>query len=149
MIYFSQLDPNWATAPLGKTKFLIGRWGCLETCVTMAFNWLYSSTATPATMEPKLTFLPTGDLDWKSLGNVGMKLISRIRGREDQAVIMEALKHPRKVCFLQVNKAHWLFLIGRKLPILGYRVVDPLTGKPCYTSKYNNNITGSAVVTEL
>jgi hypothetical protein len=49
---------------------------------------------------------------------------------------------------LQVNNNHWVWLIGRYIPLLGYRIADPMTGGKAYSSRYKT-ITGHAVIAKV
>jgi len=108
----------------------------------MAYDWFYGDNKTPDWMADQLKYLD-GMVIWSSMPK--MKLVARIRYRDDNA-IREALANPNECCLVEVNHSHWLFVIGRYIPWLGYRVVDPWNGQIVYTNKYQNNITGVVVV---
>lgn len=148
MLTFSQQDPRWAKQKLGKSNCTIGRYGCTTTDICMGYDWFYNSRMTPNQCAEKLNYTKDGLILWESLKNIKLKLISRLRYRNDKA-IQDALKNPDLISILEVNSNHWLFLIGRKLPILGYKVVDPWDGKIKYTNAYRNNITGCAIISKL
>jgi len=110
----------------------------------MFYDWAFNKNVRPDWVASKLKF-SKGFLLWNSISNIGLKFVYRYYSRNDNR-IKQALNSANEGCLLEVNKNHWLFLIGRKLPILGWKVADPWTGKSCYTKKYNNNITGFAVI---
>jgi hypothetical protein len=130
---------------LGKTKFTIARWGCLDTVMTEIYDYLYGDKMTPDVMAQKLVFNENGDLVWSSLSNVDLKLISRVR-YYNKAGIDKALKDPDQYIALQVNNNHWVWVIGRYLPFLGYKIADSWLGDKSYTNRYKNNITGYALI---
>ena len=142
-----QQDKRWASKFLGKTKYNLGRWGCTTTGITQGYNLLFGKQKTPANVAQILDYTPEGYILWKSLQKLNLRLTERFYGRKDVS-IMEGLKNPNKFVLLQVNNNHWVFLMGRWIPILGYRIADPWKGDTCYTNRYKNNITGGAVITK-
>jgi hypothetical protein len=148
MVIFNQQDSRWAKETLGNTVYTIGRWGCLNTVLTMVYNQIFNSRMTPLQCAKKLQFTPDGMLKWESLKEINLKLVSRIRVRND-VMIKNALNSPKDYVALQVNNNHWVWLIGRYIPILGYRIADPWTGTACYTNRYKNNITGFALISNI
>lgn len=145
---FSQQDPRWAKMKLGESPCTVGRYGCTSVCITIGRNWLLKGDLNPGQIIPKLSYTKDGLILWGSLAKIGLKLNLRAYTRND-STIQKALEAENAVCLLEVNHNHWLFLIGRKLPFLGYRVIDPWRGDKCYTSRYGNNITGFAVISRL
>lgn len=143
MITFSQQDSRWSNLKFGG-GYSIGRYGCVITDLAMIRDWFYNFDSNPIWVSQQLSY-SNGLVIWSSLPKVGLSLVRRVYGRND-TIIKSALAAPDQCCILQVNNNHWLFLIGRQLPVLGYRVVDPWTGQICYTNKYGNNITGCAVI---
>jgi len=142
MIFNQQLIRGY----LGKSRYTIARWGCLDTVVTMIYDYIYGLKMTPDQMAQRLEFNVDGELLWYSLKNVNLKLKSRVRTyRKD--LIDQAFKNPSDYIAFQVNNNHWVWVIGRYIPVLGYRIVDPLHGDKTYTNRYKNNITGHAVIT--
>lgn len=139
---FSQQDPRWASYKY-TNGYTIGRWGCLVTVLSMARNWFYNKQDNPVWTASHLKYTAEGYLLWGSLPDAGLKLIWRYYTRNEQA-INEALAAPDKCVALQVNSNHWVWAIGRKLPLLGYKIVDPWDGRIKYTNFYRDNITGSA-----
>ena len=145
MITISQQDSRWAKETLGNTPYTIGRWGCLMTVLTMIRNEIFKSVMTPTQAAKKLQFTPGGLVIWSSLKDINLKLVNRMGFRHD-VIIQAAYRSKDQYVALQVNNNHWVWLIGRRLPFLGYRIVDPWTGSICYTNRYHDNITGFAVV---
>jgi hypothetical protein len=148
MTIFKQGDPRWGSVTMGKSGVTLARAGCTTTDIAMAYNWFYGSSMTPGQCAGKLNYNNAGEIIWNSLVNIKMKLVSRIYGK-NEIEINKALANPNEVCILQVNGNHWLFLIGRKIPLLGYKVSDPLYGDACYTSRYKSNITGCAILAKI
>jgi len=143
MVIFNQ--QNYPKSYLGNTKFTLARWGCLDTVITMIYDFINGKEMTPDTMAMKLSFLDTGDLVWGSLSKVGLKLKSRVRTYRKDLIDL-SYKNPDEFIALQVKGSHWVWVIGRYIPILGYKIVDPLGGKKRYTNYYENKITGHAVI---
>jgi len=146
MLIFSQQDGRWASA-IYNGHYSIGRYGCLITCVTMVDDWLFSANRDPLWVASMLAY-SNGLLIWGSLAKIQMKLVQRVYVRND-AIISNALADPSTCVVLQVNSNHWVFAIGRKIPVLGYRIADPWDGRIKYTNAYRNNITGCAVLAKL
>jgi hypothetical protein len=145
MTIFNQQDARWAKEILGNTPYTIGRWGCLTTVLTMIHNEIKGSVMTPLQCAKLLKFTPDGLVIWSSLKEIDLKLVNRMKFRHD-VIIQSALNSKDDYVALQVNNNHWVWLIGRYIPILGYRIVDPWTGTKCYTNRYKNNITGCAII---
>jgi len=131
---------------LGKTKYTIARWGCLTVCVTMIYDYLFNKQTTPDTMAQKLEYNINGNLLWYSLKNIGLKLVTRVR-YFNKSIIDAAVKNPNQFIALEVNSCHWVWVIGRYIPVLGYRIVDPLRGDKAYSSRYRS-ITGFAIISK-
>jgi hypothetical protein len=148
MLIFKQSDVRWGKTTLGKSTATLARYGCTTCEITTGYDWFYNASTTPLRMAKTLEYTSDGSIIWSSLKNAKMKLVERIYGRND-AKIQEALSNPNKICILQVNNNHWLFLLGRKLPILGYKIGDSLYGDMGYTSRYRNNITGAAIISKI
>jgi len=143
MVFLSQQDPRWVNYKYNG-NYTLGRYGCTITDITMFYDWAFNKNVRPDWVASKLKF-SNGLLLWNSISNIGLKFVYRYYSRNDNR-IKQALNSANEGCLLQVNKNHWLFLIGRYIPGLGWKVADPWTGKSCYTKKYNNNITGFAVI---
>lgn len=145
MIAFSQQDPRWAQKKYNN-GYTYGRYGCTITCLAMVRNWFYGVVVFPDWVGPKLTYT-SGMIIWSSLANIGLRLVERVRVRND-VKIRAALASPSQCCIVEVNHNHWLFVVGRYIPVLGYRVIDPWRGDYCYTNRYGNNITGCAIISK-
>jgi hypothetical protein len=130
---------------LGDSGLTMARYGCITTAITSGYDSLFNSFTSPAQCVQKLEYTDGGLLIWESLKNINLKLIKRIQGRND-VEMQKALSANGQFCVIQVNNNHWLLLIGRKLPLLGYKVFDPLYGDFCYTKRYRNNISGCAII---
>ena len=147
----SQQDPRWSGKMMGNSGVSIGKAGCLLTDLTMMYDWFFNKTATPDWVASHIQFTDhnysggAGLVIWASITNVGLHCVTRTQGRND-SVIQEGLANPNECVMLQVNNSHWLFLIGRWIPLLGYKVIDPWDGRTKYTNAYGNNITGSVVI---
>lgn len=67
---FSQLNPLWASKPLGTSGRTVGSDGCLDTCLAMALA-NYAIQETPATVVDKLNavggIFPSGDTSWQAI----------------------------------------------------------------------------------
>jgi len=144
---YSQQNSQWVNEKL-INGYTVGRWGCLAVSLANARNWFYNKNDNPMWTVPKLNYTSDGRILWNSLKNVGLKLVERVYGR-NEAKINEALAHPNKCVILQVNNNHWVWAIGRKLPILGYRIADPWDGRIKYINFYRDNITGCAVISRI
>lgn len=144
---YSQQDPRWASLKLGKSPYTVGRYGCTSVCVTDVMNWLLNKSIPPSETVPKLAYTSEGLILWDSLKNLGLSLVGRFYGRQYE-VIDKALADPGLCAIAQVNGNHWVWVIGRRLPILGYRIADPWTGTKAYTNRYKNNITGCAIISK-
>ena len=130
---------------LGNTRYSVARYGCLTADIAMIYDYIHKLNVNPAEMAKKLEYNSDGLLLWPSLSKIGMKLVSR-QYTFNKKVIDSELASPNRYVVLQVNNNHWVWPIGRWIPILGYKIVDPFRGDKCYTNRYKNNITGLAVV---
>ena len=143
MTTFSQQDRRWVGTKYSN-GYTIGRYGCTLTDLTMIHDWFTGEQMTPDQVAAKLKYT-SGLIIWDSLKNVGLKLVQRIRVRDDNA-IRAGLAANDQCVIVEVNHNHWLWVIGRSLPGLGYKVVDPWDGRTKYTNSYSNNITGLAII---
>lgn len=143
MVTYSQQDPRWAQTKYSN-GYTIGRYGCTLTDLTMIRDWFLHDDMVPPVVASKLQYA-SGLIIWASLKNIGLSLVERVRVRND-AKIQQALASSDHCVIVEVNHNHWLWVIGRQLPVLGYRVVDPWDGRIKYTNAYRNNITGCAVI---
>ncbi len=130
---------------LGKTKYTIAKWGCLTVTLNMIYNYINGKNIEPPKVAQMFKYLNTGDLIWSSIDILGLKMIERVRTyRKD--LIDKAYAIDGEYVALQVNSSHWVWVIGRYIPLLGYRVADPLHGDRCYVLSRYKKITGHAVI---
>ena len=145
MKIFNQQDyPN---DYLGDTKYSIARWGCLDTVITMIYDYLFSRQLNPVEISKLLSFNSDGELEWWSLKNIGLKLDERVRFYSKEK-IDDAYASDDKFIALQVNNSHWVWVIGRYYPYFGYKIVDPLHGDKARSTRYAN-ITGHAIISKI
>ena len=131
---------------LGKSKISIAKSGCLTCDITVGVNSLKGTAYNPVDISKKLAYID-GILQWASLANIGLKLIYKSTTRNDNAV-GEALSNPDRFAVLEINHgAHFVLVIGRKLPVLGFRVYDSFYGDKAY--RYNSVVTGCRIVANL
>jgi hypothetical protein len=110
----------------------------------MGYNWLFGKNKTPDQIVPQLSYNSNGMLLWGSLKNLGMELKERVAyTRTPYAVIDKWWPNPNVCCALEINNGvHFVWQIGRWWPGLGYRIVDPWTGKKTWQK---NKITGCRI----
>lgn len=174
----SQRDPRWAAMTLGTTPYTIARYGCTLTCLSMASEFFSQIAVTPPQTPVKyqlpdkvsqtLEFTPDGLLLWGSLAKLGMKLVERVKVRDD-VKIQAALANAKQVCLLQVEGWHWVLALAVEpnppkppvktgsgstvapatstpaTPAIVYRILDPWFGDLEYSNRYKS-ITGHATV---
>jgi hypothetical protein len=58
---------------------------------------------------------------------------------------VSAIKDPKKVAIIEVNKSHWLFVLSKEIFGGGYKVIDPIDGRIKSSRRYYR-ITGSATL---
>jgi ABC-type bacteriocin/lantibiotic exporter with double-glycine peptidase domain len=129
---------------LGNTKYSIKGYGCTTACVTMVHNYKNKKFIDLDKAAKMLSYTKDGLLIWSSLKKLGLQLVSRVY-KYDKKLIDDTFKSDNKYVILQVNKNHWVWVIGRYIPFLGYRIADPLKGDKAYTNRYKN-ITGFAII---
>jgi len=91
----------------------------------MGGSW-FKEEKDPGFLAQNLTYTLDGKIIWQSIEKVykNMKFLWRFY-KLNTALVDEALKNPNKVVLLNVDKGyHWVFLLN-KVPLLGYRCVDP------------------------
>lgn len=174
----SQRDPRWAAMTLGTTTYTVARYGCTVTCLSMASEFFSQIAVTPPQNSVKyqlpdkvsqtLEFTPDGLLLWGSLSKLGMKLVERVKVRDD-AKIQAVLANPKQACLLQVEGWHWVLALAVEpnppkpaaktgsgstvapapgaptTPVIVYRILDPWFGDVGYSNRYKS-ITGHATV---
>lgn len=175
-----QRDPRWADTKLGTTVYTVARYGCTVTSLAMASEFFSQLPATPpkpsvkyvlpGDMAQTLEFTPEGFLLWGSLAKVGLKLVERVKVRDD-AKIQAVLANPKQACLLQVEGWHWVLALAIEpnppkppvktgsgstvaptstpstptTPAIVYRILDPWFGDVEYSNRYKS-ITGHATV---
>ena len=138
---------NYPNDYLGKSKVSIAKAGCLTCSITGGYDSLFNKTLNPPTIASKLQYDLAGILQWPSVSNWGLKLELRSSVPNDSAV-NEALLNPNKFAILEINHgAHFVLVIGRKLPLLGYRIYDPFYGDKAY--RYNSVVTGCRILAKV
>jgi hypothetical protein len=145
MIFFSQNDPRWKTDKIGKTTLTLGAFGCTTSCVGDA-SLYFNEEKTPKVLAKSLEYTKDGLLVWSSIGKVFKKFEFEWRFYTlDRARIDTAFKDPNKVVLLNVdNRRHWVFLVGRYIPFLGYKVSDPYSFPA--STYYRKDISGGAIL---
>lgn len=135
MILLSQRDKRWAGKPLGKSKFLVGDYGCTITAISMATSWA-GKFLDPAFLAKYLTFNAEGSLIWSSISE---KTCFNFIWREfkyNEKMICDAIKASTDVCLLELTdfftggpkEKHWV-LATMRIPFYGYWVADPWSGQ--------------------
>lgn len=152
MRFFSQNDPKWSNVKIGKSKYTLGQKGCTLNCISSASSWFDEET-TPDVLAKNLSFTPDGRVEWFSIGKFFKNFEFEWRGYTfdwrsyslDRQRIDKALKDQNKVVLLNVaNGSHWVFLAGRYIPIVGYRVSDPYFYPA--KMKYRKDIVGFCIL---
>jgi hypothetical protein len=129
---------------MGASKLTLGGYGCTTCCVSMVSAWYGEYVSPDKLAKSKALYTTAGLIIWQALGFLKFKFSERFYSfRKDK--IDEALASSSKTVILQVNNDHWVWAIGKWLPVLGYRIIDPWTGSVCYSNRYRNNITGGAI----
>lgn len=125
MRFFSQNDPLWKRELLGPSKCTCGQFGCTTCCIAMGGSY-FGEDILPFYLCHRLTYTKDGLIIWQSIAKVFKRMQFRWRFYKfDEALITEGLKNPNKVVLLNVDRGyHWVFLLN-KIPLLGYRCVDP------------------------
>lgn len=144
MIHLSQQDPRWAGIALGKSRFLIGRYGCTTTCLSMLSDFFKCFQDPGKIAQGYVQYNLDGEILWNTLNLTHMAFETRLRARDDQA-ILGALKDKNRAVILNVNNgAHWVVAIG-KVPFMNdYFIVDSWDGKVKTACGTYKNIVGSA-----
>lgn len=136
MIKLRQTDQRWASYPLGNS--IIGLIGCTVTCAAMTID------STPDKVVDACKFTPNGSIYWHSLIKVGLKFIWRGWKYENDKVKKAIVDYG--FCLVEVlhpsGIKHWVLFIG------GGKMIDPLTGRECLTSKYPK-LTGYSILENI
>lgn len=141
MKILSQRDPAWSRETLGNTPFLVGRFGCLITCVSMLSSY-YHCYNKPGNLAKTLKYTKDARLYWSSCKFPNFNFVWRRYGFNKKEIDKSLLGSWKTSVVLQVDHSHWVVAIGRSI-FGGYRIADPWTGKKSTTRKYGQ-ITGSA-----
>lgn len=144
MIRLSQRDPRWIAVKIGKSPYTIGQYGCTLTCVSMASDY-YNEYKNPEWMAKNLSYTLDGRILWQSIAKkTGFKFLWRFY-TFDKSTIAEAIKNPKKVCLLNVDRGyHWVLAI-KAIPLTNsYIVANPWTGK----SEIYSGVVGGAILTK-
>ena len=147
MLRLNQRDPRWGEEYIGKSKSKIKDYGCTITSISMFSDW-YKDFKDPEWMVKNLLFTSDGRIYWTSITKsvLPMKFVYRYYYRDDRK-IQEILKSKDGVCLLEVNRNHWVALVGYSR-VYGYKVNDPYYGDTIYLSKRNYKITGLTELTK-
>ena len=145
-LVLSQRDPRWAGQHIGKSNIIVGRYGCLITCISAISDW-FGEYKEPGYLAKHLDFTADGLILWASIGKT-LKFHMETRFYGDSPVkIKDGLVNPKKCVVLQVQGYHWVWCLG-KIPLTNiYRIMDPWTGKTSTTLAYKRQITGGAILT--
>lgn len=144
MIHLSQQDPRWAKVTLGDSPFIISRYGCTTTAISMLSDYFKGFQPPDALAKTFAKYTMAGLIIWQGLTLPTTQFEVRINARDDQS-IMRSLKDPNGACILNVNNgAHWVVAIG-KVPFFNdYWIVDPWDAKVKRACATYKNIVGSA-----
>lgn len=114
--------------------------GCVTVCVSMATSF-FNRYIDPGKMAKTLTYTKDALLLWASVSKVGLNFV--LRGyKDDRGMIDEALKHPKKVCLLNVDRGgHWVLGVRRMYGGM-YLVIDPWDGR----KKFYSGVVGFAIL---
>ena len=129
---------------LGESGVSFRKAGCLSDCIIMGYDYLFGKQATPYNLVPKLKYTAGGLITW-DLSALGMKLYEKVSG-DPTAVVNKYWPNKDVCCALEINGgSHFVWQIGRKIPVLGYKIVDPWTGKSTYIGLTNYRVTGCRI----
>lgn len=146
MKILSQRDPKWSDIKLGKSNVAIGKYGCTTTCLSMVSDW-FNIYKDPSQIAQTIDYTRDGLIIWTSLSNIGLKLDQRVYSFDDNS-IDKALSNTDTCCILQVNGNHWVLALSKSL-FGGYRIADPWFGDKSTTSRYDNHVTGIAIISKI
>jgi len=141
-----QRDPKWRNKRIGQSNLTIGNYGCTISCLSMFSDW-YKGYKDPSWMSENLKFTQDGKLLWQSItqSSLPMKFVYRYYKRDDKK-ILEILKSKDGVCLIEVNRNHWVALVGYSR-IYGFKVNDPYYNDTIYLNRRYKLITGFAEIT--
>jgi hypothetical protein len=126
MKLFSQTSPIWKYEKIGKSNLTLGGYGCTTSCIADASSY-FEEEQNPYNISKMDLYTKDGLVLWKNIGKCFKKFEFEYRYYDYfPKIINAALADPDKVVLLNVsNKKHWVFLMGRSIPLFGYRVSDP------------------------
>ena len=141
MKILNQRDPAWGNIKIGQSQRTVGSDGCLitdESAITNEINNYHD----PGWMAQNLDFTPDGLFIWASIIKVKLDFVYRFYIQDDKK-IKKAFADPDQYVVLQVDKKHWIWLVGVKG---GYRIMDPYYGDVIPITKRYKKITGFAIL---
>ena len=156
MTSYSQNDPGWADIQIGSGPYLLGGRngkGCTTACIADASSY-FGEDKHPGILARSLQYtdrshpLGPGLILWGSIGKVFTSFEFEWRFYAyDKQRIEQGLKDPGRVVLLNVDKgAHWVFLMGKNVPLLGYKCSDPYP-HPAKIRRYKPSaIVGGAIL---
>jgi hypothetical protein len=133
-----QKDPQWADDKIGASSLHVGAYGCALTCVAdLSGAWNAANQVFPGQIAAHADwFTKPGDnpgeglIKWGSLEVHGLRFEGRVRAWHQTAVLAASLD-PNRAAMIEVTfpgaATHWVVAV-RWVPVLGWRVADPLTG---------------------
>lgn len=140
---------NYPDLKLGRTKFTWARWGCLSSVIVMGYNWLFGKTLQPEMASKILNYNSNGELIWSSLSNLDLRIATSVRKSNitnTRKVIDKYWSDNNTFCAIEINNGtHFVWQIGRWIPLLGYRIVNPFGGK----KEYCKNFTGCRIISKI
>ena len=145
----NQLDyPN---IKMGISGVPISKAGCLTCVIVMGYNYLFDKNSTPVQITPQLTYTQGGYLSWPSIKVLGLMLVSSIaKQATPYSAIANAYANPNQIVALEVNNgAHFVWLTGRYIPVLGFKINDPWRGVATYTGLKGYKITGCRIIGKI
>lgn len=155
-MWYSQVNPTWASDKLGTGQATIGSWGCLMTCMAMGLS-AYGTRLNPREMNQRMIALgekaivgsnvqfvapwyigslrfnknvkswPDSDIPWADW--TGEDPIQRIDNAlaEGKIVIAQVDTRPNNGFYNNNNEQHWVVLVKRTPDGSDYLMIDPLT----------------------
>jgi hypothetical protein len=144
MELIKQGDIRWGKITMGGSGVSLAYAGCVTSCVSMASSY-FKCFKNPGVLAKELSYTPTGLLFWKSINKVlCFKFLWR-GYKDEQKVIDEALRNPKKACLLNVMSGlHWVLGIYRIPFTSKYWVADPIDGK----RKFYSGVVGYSILTK-
>jgi hypothetical protein len=138
MIFYSQLDPQWALDKIGNTNLTIGRWGCCLSSVCTAISKA-GGFINPPQAAKKWKFTSDGLLCWDSDFSP-LKFSSRCAYDPHY---LKSWLDKGGYAVVQVDGFHWL--MADRFGLFGLYCVDPLGGKSIRPLTKYHKLTGMAL----